>query len=243
MSGHSKWATTHRQKSAADAKKGAAFTKIANLIIIAAKQGGGDPESNFKLRLAIDKARAANMPKDNIERAIKRGTGEASDGKVFEEVTYELFGPEGSAFIVEGVTDNKNRTITEVKTVASKNGGQMAGPNAVAWMFDRLAFATVAADTLAGKDIDELELALIDAGANDISKDGDWEITAPTDKLQSILDTLKTNGIEAADSGLGYFPKDELKINSPEAQEKIERFYGLLDDIDDVNNVHTNASW
>lgn len=243
MSGHSKWATTHRQKSAADAKKGAAFTKIANLIIIAAKQGGGDPESNFKLRLAIDKARAANMPKDNIERAIKRGTGEASDGKAFEEVTYELFGPEGSAFIVEGVTDNKNRTITEVKTVASKNGGQMAGQNAVAWMFDRLAFATVTADSLSGKELDELELVLIDAGANDISKDGDWEITAPTDKLQSILDTLRANGIEATDSGLGYFPKDELKIDSPEAQEKIERFYSLLDDIDDVNNVHTNASW
>ena len=132
MSGHSKWATTHRQKEAADAKKGAIFTKLANLITIAARESGGDTESNFKLRLAVDKARAANMPKDNVERAIKKGTGEGSGSSNFEQLTYEIFGPDGTAFIVEAVTDNRNRTIGEVKAVVNKNGGQMAGPNSVA---------------------------------------------------------------------------------------------------------------
>ena len=151
MSGHSKWATTHRQKEVADAKKGAIFTKLANLITIASREAGGDTESNFKLRLAVDKARAANMPKDNVERAIKKGTGEGGGGTNFEQLTYEIFGPEGTAFIAEAITDNRNRTIGEVKAVVNKNGGQMAGPNSVAWMFTRRGFATIDLEQIKNK--------------------------------------------------------------------------------------------
>jgi YebC/PmpR family DNA-binding regulatory protein len=244
MSGHSKWATTHRQKEAADAKKGAIFTKLANLITIAAREGGGDLESNFKLRLAVDKARSANMPKDNVERAIKKGTGEGAGGNNFEQLTYEIFGPEGTAFIIEAVTDNRNRTIGEVKAVVNKNGGQMAGPNSVAWMFDRHGFATIDAREIKNKNIDDLELALIDAGADEIEKNDDsWEINCSIDNLQPLLKKLKEENVEVKDSGLAYFAKDEISITDPEKQEKIEKFYSVLEDLDDVNNVYTNASW
>lgn len=244
MSGHSKWATTHRQKEAADAKKGAIFTKLANLITIAAREGGGDLESNFKLRLAIDKARAANMPKDNIERAIKKGTGEGTGGSSFEQLTYEIFGPEGTTFIIEAVTDNRNRTIGEVKAVVNKNGGQMAGPNSVAWMFDRHGFATIDTKQITDKDTDDLELALIDAGADKIEKNNDfWEINCSIESLQLLLKKLKDENIEIRDSGLAYFAKDEISITDSEKQEKIEKFYSVLEDLDDVNNVYTNASW
>jgi len=244
MSGHSKWATTHRQKEAADAKKGAIFTKLANLITIAARESGGDTESNFKLRLAVDKARAANMPKDNVERAIKKGTGEGSGSSNFEQLTYEIFGPDGTAFIVEAVTDNRNRTIGEVKAVVNKNGGQMAGPNSVAWMFDRRGYATIGLDEIKNKNIDELELELIDGGADDIEKNDDsWEIACSIDKLQSLLQKIRDENIEIKDSGISYFAKDEINITDSETQAKIERFYSVLEDLDDVNNVYTNATW
>jgi len=243
MSGHSKWATTQRQKSSVDAKRGIAFTKIANLITVAAREGGGDLNSNFKLRLAIDKAKEANMPKDNIERAIKRGTGEGSAGNNFEEVTYELMGPAGSAFLVEAVTDNRNRTVGEVKTVANKNGGQLAGPNSVAWMFDKYGYINIEEEEIKKINPDDLELALIDAGALDINKDGSWQIITKIDDLQTVLKKTKEFELDPKDFGLSYFPQNELKIESQEAKEKIERFYELLENIDDVSNVYTNAGW
>ncbi|MFA6918810.1 MAG: YebC/PmpR family DNA-binding transcriptional regulator [Patescibacteria group bacterium] len=244
MSGHSKWATTHRQKEAADAKKGAIFTKLANLITIAARESGGDTESNFKLRLAVDKARAANMPKDNVERAIKKGTGEGSGSSNFEQLTYEIFGPDGTAFIVEAVTDNRNRTIGEIKAVVNKNGGQMAGQNSVAWMFDRRGYATIDLSQIKNKNTDELELELIDAGADEVNKNEDsWEILCSIDNLQTLIKKLQDMELETKDSGLSYFAKDEISITDLETQAKIERFYSVLEDLDDVNNVYTNANW
>ncbi len=244
MSGHSKWATTHRQKSAADAKKGAIFTKIANLIIMAAKQGGGDPEANFSLRLAVDKAKAANMPKDNIERAIKRGTGEGGEGKNFEEVTYEIFGPAGSVFITEAITDNKNRTVSDLKAILNRNGGQLGALNSVSWMFERKGVIILDAGALAGKNQDDLELTLIDAGADDIIKeDNNWEIQTAPDRLNAVIVALKNKGIEAKESGLQYLSKNDVVISDPAEQGKVENFYNLLDDLDDVNAVYTNANW
>ena len=244
MSGHSKWATTHRQKSAADAKKGAIFTKIANLISMAAKQGGGDPEANFSLRLAVDKAKAANMPKDNIERAIKRGTGEGGEGKNFEEVTYEIFGPAGSVFITEAITDNKNRTVSDLKAILNRNGGQLGALNSVSWMFERKGVIILDAGALAGKNQDDLELTLIDAGADDIIKeDNNWEIQTAPDRLNAVIVALKNKGIEAKESGLQYLSKNDVVISDPAEQGKVENFYNLLDDLDDVNAVYTNANW
>lgn len=244
MSGHSKWATTHRQKSAADAKRGAAFTKLANLITIAARESGGDLDSNFKLRLAVEKARAANMPKDNIDRAIKRGTGENSEGKNFESVTYEIFGPGGSTFIAEAITDNKNRTVADLKAILNKNGGQLAGLNSVTWMFERQGVIAVETSKTANLDADELELSLIDAGASEVIKENDfWEIHTAPEQLNNALQTLKSFNLEPKESGLEYLPKDELIISDPQTQEKVERLYNLLDDMDDINAVYTNANW
>lgn len=244
MSGHSKWATTHRQKSAADAKKGAAFTKIANLITMAAKQGGGDIDANFALRLAVDKAKTANMPKDNIERAIKRGTGEGGESKNFEEVTYEIFGPAGSVFIAEAITDNKNRTVSDLKAILNRNGGQLGALNSVSWMFERKGVIILDTGTLAGKNQDDLELALIDAGADDIAGEADtWEIQTAPDKLNAVIVALKNEGLEAKESGLQYLSKNDVAISDPEDQKKVENFYNLLDDLDDVSAVYTNANW
>jgi len=243
MSRHSKGAKTYREKSAQDAKRGAVFTKLSNLIIIAAKEGGGDINSNFKLRLAVDKAKAVNMPKDNIERAIKRGTGEGGGGN-FEEITYEIMGPAGSGFIVEVITDNKNRTAGELKAILNKHGGSLSGPNSVLWMFNRKGVINLAADSLKNKNPDELELAIIDAGADDLEKTDDtWEVYTAPENLQSTINKLKEGGFNITDSTLSYLPKEELKISDPEVQSKIENLYNLLDDLDDVNNVYTNASW
>lgn len=240
MSGHSKWATTHRQKSAADAKKGAIFTKIANLLTIAAREGGGDIDSNFKLRLAFDKARAANMPKDNIQRAIDKGAGATKDGATFEEVTYEVIGPAGTNFIVEAITDNKNRTVADLKAILNKNGGQLGSANSVAWMFERKGQIIVAAK---GLDEDK-ELEIIDAGADDIEQnEDDWIITTAVDKLNTVSTALKSLGIETKEAGLVYLAKDQVEISDPEDQAKIEKLYNLIDDLDDVSNVYTNANW
>lgn len=240
MSGHSKWATTHRQKSAADAKKGAVFTKIANLLTVAAREGGGDLESNFKLRLAFDKARAANMPKDNIQRAIDKGTGNSKDGANFEETVYEVVGPAGSGFVVEAITDNRNRTVADLKAILNKNGGQLGSTNSVAWMFERKGQIIVNA---VGLD-DNKELEIIDSGADDIDKGEDeWVVYTAVEQLNAVSKVLKEKGIEIKEAGLVYSAKDQLNISNQEDQEKIERLYNLIDDMDDVSNVYTNANW
>ncbi len=244
MSGHSKWATTHRQKSATDAKRGAAFTKIANLLTLAAREGGGDINSNFKLRLAVDKARAANMPKDNIDRAIKRGAGAGSDGKTFEGVTYEIIGPAGAVYIAEAVTDNKNRTVSDLKAILNKNGGQLGAANSCAWMFNRLGVIRISASKLAGSNNDELELNLIDAGAADIIRESDiWEIRTAPDQLNNVIMALKNTGITADESGIEYLAKTEVAITEPELQQKVENLYQLLDEMDDISAVYANTNW
>ena len=240
MSGHSKWATTHRQKSIADAKKGAIFTKFGNLITVAAREGGADLEANFKLRLAVDKARAANMPKDNIERAINKGAGTAKDGQNFEQVTYEIVGPAGSGFIVEAITDNKNRTAGDLKAILNKNGCQLGGPNSVAWNFRRVGLITADAAGLN----DDSELLIIDAGAEDIEKQDDvWQIITAPENLMEVAKKLKAQNIAVKEANLSYMPNEELNIADAENQEKIDKIYNLIDDLDDVTEVYTNAVW
>lgn len=244
MSGHSKWAKVHRQKTVTDAKKGAIFTKLGNLITIAAKEGSSDIENNFKLRLAVEKARQANMPKDNIERAIKRGAGSGDGKNTLEEITYEIFGPGGSLFIVEAITDNKNRTVSDLKTILGKNGGQLGGPNSVLWQFKRSGLILIDQNQLTNKNLDDLELNLIDAGADDINKSEDgWEIITAPDKLQAVESNLKKINIDIKESSLGFKPKDVLNVTDQILQEKIEKLYGALEEIDDINNIYTNAQW
>ena len=196
------------------------------------------------MRLAVEKAKQANVPKDNIERAIKRGAGANSDGRNFEEVTYEILGPGGSALVVEAVTDNKNRTVSELKTILNKNQGQLGGPNSVLWQFKRQGEIVVDKKALAGKNPEELELALIDAGAQEIKTDDHgWQIYTEPDKVQAVTNALKNQQIETKESALIFLPKEELKIIDPEQQNKIEVLFGLLEGLPDVNNVYTNADW
>ncbi len=240
MSGHSKWATTHRQKSAQDAKRGATFTKIANLITLASKEAGGDPEINFKLRLAIDKAKAVNMPKDNIERAINRGTGNNKDGAIFEEITYEVIGPDATHFILEAVTDNKNRTVADLKSILNRNNAQLGATNSVAWNFKRCGLIIL-------KNLnfnDELELELIDLGVEDIGQEENlWQLITPPEKLMAITESLKNKNIEVEEAFLAYLPNEEKIIESEEEKEKISKFYDALENLDDISNIYTNAKW
>lgn len=239
MSGHSKWATTYRHKAAIDAKRSGAFTKLANAITIAARQGGGDLDTNFTLRLAVDKARGANMPKDNIDRAIKRGTGEGNEGVRFEEIIYEALGPAGSAFIIETITDNKNRTVGNIKSILNKNGGQLGATGSVAWMFERCGLIEVEIN----QDQKEVvELAAIEAGATDVleSDQGLMIVTAPTE-LQAVQQQLTSQNIEIKSAALSYRPNNPLTIENNSDQEAIERLYDLLDNEDDINNIYTNV--
>jgi len=216
---------------------------MGHLITIAAKEGGNDLESNFKLRLAIEKARSANMPKDNIERAIKRGTGEGNEGVVLEEATYEAFGPAGSTFIIETITDNKNRTICDVKVAINKNGGQIGGANSVAWQFERKGLIIIDKEQIKNKDKEELELELIDAGADDISyEDDDLIIITAPDQLQVVSENIKNLEIEIKESSLIYKAKEELKIEDETIKEKIGKLYEAIEDVDDVTNIYTNAN-
>ena len=234
MSGHSKWSKIKRQKGTADAKRGTIFTKLGKVITVAAKQGGGKIDSNFKLKLAVDQAKAANMPKDNIERAIKRGTGELAGG-IIESINYEGFGPGGTAFIVEALTDNRNRTSAAMKHILTKYGGGLGGPNSVAWMFEQKGIIRIESMN------DELELELIDAGAADVQTDeeGVTVFTAPAD-LKKIKDFLeqKNIGIEYAEIEQVAKEKKQLDDNQ---KEKIEKLFAELDDNEDANNYYTNA--
>jgi YebC/PmpR family DNA-binding regulatory protein len=234
MSGHSKWATTHRQKAVTDKKRAAVFTKVAKIITIAAKHGGGDPASNFKLRLAIDKGKAVNMPKDNIERAIKSGTGEGS-GAVIEELTYEGFGPHQTAFIIHCLTDNRNRCASEIKLILSKHGGSFAGPNAVSWMFESKGVIHTTKLT------DEQELTLIDAGALDIQPSDKNSIvfTLPND-LQKTKEALEKIGLAVESAEVEDIAK-EAKPLTDEQKADVIALCEALDDSEDVDGFATNA--
>lgn len=238
MSGHSHWATIKRKKGAADAKKGAIFTRLAKEIALAARQGGGDPDTNFRLVLAIEKARAGNMPKDNIERAIKRGTGEDKDGAAFEELTLEGYGPHGAAVMVDCVTDNRNRTISELRHAFSKAGGNMAEAGAVGWQFDRKAYFSFPSSALAYDKAFDLGVV---AGADDVVDAGEEiEIIGPVDTFKTISDALHQVGVSPDESGLRLIAKQELDLDTDDTL-TVLRLIDALEELDDVQNVYHNV--
>lgn len=241
MSGHSKWATTHRKKELIDAKRSAIFTKFSNNITLAARQGGADIDLNFKLRLAVEKAREVNMPKDNIERAIKRGTGELA-GAVIEEITYEGFGPVKSAFIVEVVTDNKNRIVAELKQIFSKHGGSLCAGGAISWQFEKRGVISIGVEDYL-KNKDEIELELIDAGAEDIKEHEHCvEVLTKVEDLQKVKESAEKFGLKIKSAALEWVPRDEVKIDNEEDRNKIEHFMDALDENSDVQDFYTNVN-
>lgn len=240
MAGHSKWHNIQKKKGATDAKRGALFTKLAKGITVAAKSGG-DPEFNFQLRVAIDSAKAANMPKDNIERAIKRGTGEGSDGGQIEEVVYEGFGPGGAALLIHCLTDNRNRSIADVRTAMNKNGGNLGEQGSVMWMFDHKGVVTIA-DPSVIQDRDVFELAVIDAGAEDIFEAGDIiQLISSIPDLKNVVEALGVLGIKPDGADLEYRAKDELPLTEDD-HAKLETLTEILEELDDVDTVFTNEA-
>ena len=236
MSGHSKWSSIKHQKGAKDAKRGALFTKLARAIQVAAKEGGGDPEGNAALANAIQKAKDQSMPKDNIERAIAKGTGSDSDADAFETVVYEGYGPGGVAFLVEALTDNRNRTGSEVRHIFSKAGGSLGEPGSVAWQFEKKGVALVDGDRYSEDDL----MVAIDAGAEDVAQDENvWEIvTAPGD-LQAVREALDGEGVDIQNAELTMRPTTSVELDE-DAARKVLRLIEALDDQDDVNAVHAN---
>ncbi len=242
MSGHSKWHNIQARKGKQDALRSGQFTKISKLISIAAR-GGGDPTANFSLRIAVDKARAVGMPKDNIERAIKRGTGEL-EGAQIEEVLYECYGPGGVAVLVKCLTDNKNRTVSDIKHIFSKHGGSMAGAGSVLWMFTQLGVVEINKKQLTNNKIerDEFDLRMIEAGVEEIENTGEDQIEIYTkiENFQKVLAALKEIQIEPVESGLQWIAKDSVSV-SVEVSEKLQALFEELDESDDVDDYFTNA--
>lgn len=235
MSGHSHFKTIKAQKEAADAKKGKVFSKMGRLIAIAAKDGG-DPTKNAKLKTVIDQARRFNMPKDNIERAIKKGTGELESEKL-EEVSYEAFGPGGVALIVEAISDNTNRTLTDVKTIVNKNNGKMAGEGAVRWMFERKGVIVVSTDA---SQKEPLELTTIELGAEDIIwQDEVLEIHTALEDFDQIKKSLEEKGLQIESAVLAYLPKEEVVVSEKD-RETIKKLLKSLGENDDVQQVYSN---
>ncbi|NWG34480.1 MAG: YebC/PmpR family DNA-binding transcriptional regulator [Chloroflexi bacterium] len=236
MSGHSKWSTIKRKKGAADAKRGALFTRLAREITIAAREGG-DPDANFRLRLAVDKARSENMPKENIERAIKRGTGEDKDGAAFESITYEGYVGHGVAVMIEAVTDNRNRTVSDLRHALTKAGGNMGELGSVAWQFDRIAYFSFPSSAMSYDKAFELG---IEAGANDVLEDdGMIEILAPVESFKVIADALHKAGVQPTEAELRYTPKQEIELG-PEETVSVLKTLETIEELDDVQNVYSN---
>ena len=238
MSGHSKWSTIKRQKGVTDAKRGALFTKVAREISVAARQGGGDPDANYRLRLAVEKARSVNMPSDNIKRTIDKATG-GGEADQFEEIVYEGYGPGGVAVLVEAATDNRNRTAAEVRSIFTKAGGQLAGSGAVAWQFEPRGLIEVTRD--GGVDPDEVALAAIDAGAEDVDTDdpGSIEIyTAPAD-LERVRKALDGAGVPVESAENTMVAKQTVELDSARARQAL-RLVELLEDLEDVQRVTAN---
>ncbi|MBA2720328.1 MAG: YebC/PmpR family DNA-binding transcriptional regulator [Chloroflexi bacterium] len=238
MSGHSKWSTIKRAKGITDAKRGALFTKVAREISVAARQGGGDPDANYRLRLAVEKARAVNMPSDNIKRTIDKATG-GGDGDQFEEIVYEGYGPGGIAILVEAATDNRNRTAAEVRSMFTKAGGQLAGSGAVAWQFEPRGLIAVMRD--GSVDADEVALAAIDAGAEDVDTESDDTIeiyTSPGD-LEAVRKALEGAGVPVDSAENTMVAKQTVVLDSNKARQAL-RLVDLLEDLDDVQRVTAN---
>jgi YebC/PmpR family DNA-binding regulatory protein len=237
MSGHSKWSTIKRQKGVTDAKRGALFTKVAREISVAARQGGGDPDANYRLRLAIEKARSVNMPADNIKRTIDKATG-GGEGEQFEEIVYEGYGPGGIAVLVEAQTDNRNRTAAEVRSMFAKAGGQLAGSGAVAWQFEPRGLIEV---PRSGIDVDEVTLAAIDAGAEDVDTDDEGTLdiyTAPGD-LEEVRRALEAAGVAVESAESTMVARQTVDLDSSKARQAL-RLVEMLEELDDVQRVTAN---
>jgi YebC/PmpR family DNA-binding regulatory protein len=238
MSGHSHWATIKHKKGAADAKRGKMFSKLSRAIIIAARHGGGDPEMNLKLRYAIDKARAVSMPKDNIERAVKRGTGEL-EGLTLEEITYEGYGPGGVAILVEVLTDNRNRTTGEIRKIFERSGGKMGTSGTVGYLFERKGLFSLDAATI---DEDTLMGIALDAGADDLKRSGStFDITCDPTVFNQVQEALKKNNLTPLVAEITQLPKAPVDADG-DAAKKVLRLMEGLDDQEDVQNVFTNLN-
>ena len=238
MSGHSKWSSIKHKKCAADAKRGKLFSKLSRAIIVAAREGGADPDGNASLATAIQKARDASMPKDNIERAIARGAGTATEGEVFETVTYEGYGPEGVAVFVEALTDNRNRTAAEVRHVFAKHEGNLGTSGAVAWLFERKGVLIVPAD---GVDEETLMLVAADGGAEDIEPDGSsFQVISAPDDLAAVRAALDDAGIAYDSADLTMLPKTTVSVEDEGAAKKLVRLMDALEDNDDIQAVYAN---
>jgi len=236
MSGHSKWHSIKHKKGAADAKRGKIFTRIIKELTVAARAGGGDPDSNPRLRTIIADAKANNMPADNIKRAIRRGTGE-EPGVSYEEAQYEAYGPGGAALIIEVLTDNKNRTAGEIRHLLEKHGGNLAAPNAVAWMFQKKGYIVVEKTKA---DEERLMSAVLDAGADDLKDDDDnWEVLSPPEAFPAVNEAVKQLGIEPATAKVSMIPQNYVKLEGKAAQQMVKLMDGL-EDHDDVQNVSSN---
>jgi YebC/PmpR family DNA-binding regulatory protein len=236
MSGHSKWHTIKHKKGAADAKRGKVFTRVIKELTVAARNGGGDPDMNPRLRTIVAEAKANNMPRENIERAIRRGTGE-EPGVSYDEVTYEGYGPGGVALLIETLTDNKNRTVGEIRHLLSKHAGNLAAENSVAWMFTRKGQIVVEKGKV---DEDRLLSAALDAGADDMNDDGSaWEIVCASEQFEAVRDAVKGLGVSPASAEVAMVPQNYIKLVGKEAQQML-KLMEAIEDHDDVQHVWAN---
>jgi len=236
MSGHSKWSSIKHKKAAADSKRGKIFTRLLREIAVAARAGGGDPDKNARLRKAMQDARAQNMPADNIKRAILKGTGQL-EGAAYEELTYEGYGPGGIALYLQIVSDNKNRTISEIRHIFSKNNGRIGENGCVAWMFKRMGYIDVEKEKVSEEKLMDLALS---AGAEDIKDDGSiWEVVTTPEAFDKVLEAVKAAEIEVADSNVGYLPQNYVKLEGKDAQQAL-KLVDELEEHDDVQNVYSN---
>ena len=242
MSGHSKWSTIKHQKGAADAKRGALFTKLSRDIALAVREGGGaDPDMNFKLRLALDRAKSSNMPQDSISRAVKRGSGEGNDGETLEQVTYEGYGPGGGAILLQAVTTNRNRTAADVRAAFNRGGGNLGESGCVAWNFELRGVVTI--DIEDEERAEELGLIAIDAGAEDIQIDeGVLEVYALVESLQDVQKSIEAESVPVRSAEMSMVPKATIALGDKEAEQTL-RLLDALEDLDDVQKAFTNADF
>jgi len=237
MSGHNKWSTIKRKKGIADTKRGQVFTRLAREIAIATREGGSEIESNFKLRLAVDRARDENMPKDNIERAIKRGTGDDKSGLAIERITYEGYASNGIAVLIDCLTENKNRTLAEIRHVLSRCGGNMAEVGSVSWQFKHVCYFSIPAENA---NFDKVFELAVENGADDITNEGEYiEIFGPVDNYKEINDRLKEAGFEPDESDLRFLPKQEIGLETDKTL-KVMQVIESLEELDDVQSVYSN---
>ena len=237
MAGHSKWANIKRKKQAMDAKRGKLFTKLAREIQIAARQGGPDPETNLRLRLALERARAANMPKENIERAIRKGAGLETGGEALEEITYEAYAPHGIALMIHVTTDNRKRAVAEIRHILSKHGGSLGESGSVAWQFDQKGYIVV---PTRNRDEEELFMAALEAGAEDVEiTDEIMEVYTAREDFAHVQQALKDMGLEPEEAELAWVPKSRMTL-PPDQALKVMKVIDLLEDLDDVSKVYSN---